>query len=803
MDSSLTCSDSFLDTNPTLPDSRVESSVDSRVESSVDSRVESSVDSIDDKMKYDRGVFGCLEDSLQSLEIHDVEHTRLQSPTRPVTKDGTASPQTSPLKLLAGLNNLKKLFKDNRARVPNSPKPLATSELTTNTSSRPLLSDVRIDNKSRNIWDEFRLSTVEDVENKIAVSADSDQCSGAGGGGDRISSFADDLNLCDNDALLASDDSDDDLMEAPSILDNNSSRKLSLSEENLDSSSRSPDKSFDLDDSNSYTWSNSTSSKTTITLESLLENKRNQVKKENLYGPMEANLKSDLAKGGIRNMTFDEESNELPAGEEYLTALQKLQMNASTITTQHPGEVIFIPNNYQQVFDVKSLTLDSCGFTKSPTSSLDKCLAKLDYSMLAQYLDGDFILLCIHQLSTPNAFLNWLFQTVSIHEDYNVIRAGFHILYRVLMDDKCKDWAPPIKHIAEIFINYGASKESLGLEVEVLDNLGLTELRVQSDNQDIDSEEINDFGMENLISVIQIIAYSVQKRSHLYSSDELISLLLIICKVAIDETLTHDVLKYDFQVCLSMIIDAFKPETWSENFVVLVNKLSTLCEHHHNQVHIIRLMPHGKRGYKLQRSVAYCTLINRMLNIRNPSEGVDVKVSRLHALLANLKDQFDGDYYRLYSMVQIVDLSVGNETLPPHEKESLYILTDIMRALMSELRDNVHMIDCTKVKDLVVRIISKWTFMHQAMANVGKKRTLFDHFVTPSSTAAAAAATAAGNNTSSHAVITVSNKPTDPLNDNDDDIDDDDMMMMNEEPCDSQQNQSQSSQLPDVDVSAD
>ena len=92
-----------------------------------------------------------------------------------------------------------------------------------------------------------------------------------------------------------------------------------------------------------------------------------------------------------------------------------------------------------------------------------------------------------------------------------------------------------------------------------------------------------------------------------------------------------------------------------------------------------------------------------------------LQVSDLLPILHACKPSSDTDYYKLNSVITLIDLGVGNEPLKSLEKEDLDRLIWKLRELTGDIKDSFKIMNRTQVKDLMLRTVNKMTVLSQSM----------------------------------------------------------------------------------------
>ncbi|KAK2168180.1 hypothetical protein NP493_1241g00000 [Ridgeia piscesae] len=271
--------------------------------------------------------------------------------------------------------------------------------------------------------------------------------------------------------------------------------------------------------------------------------------------------------------------------------------------------------------------------------------------LLVQFLCSGTVQLCFHAVSCHKQFLSWTFQLLSVHRCG--VEGLFTLLYDVLLmkTGKGSTWVPSVSDIIRVFVNYGASFEDLCPHPHLLsfssEDLQYVQLHStkegQGDHHMAPLDAARTYGCENLQLVIQVISHALTLRPHMYSVNDLMTLTSALLKVALDVSLTEGMLAFDFQECLSAALNAFSTDDWS------------------------------------------------------------AKVRQLFGVMQTILSQAHTDFYQLSSLLALINLCVGSETLKAAEREDLRQLTDMLRRMIGSVREYIHVLDRT------LRSLFEWT----------------------------------------------------------------------------------------------
>ncbi|XP_050395633.2 SMC5-SMC6 complex localization factor protein 2 isoform X2 [Patella vulgata] len=480
------------------------------------------------------------------------------------------------------------------------------------------------------------------------------------------------------------------------------------------------EKEYDVPSSSQST----SNSKSIFSLDTLLAEKEIEVKNNDLL-IMQNELKKDIMRGGFVQVIEEEAQAEqlLPEQEK---ELERLQVSESVIYNVHPGEQVFNSRLFLQLF-TKSLSPTQCGFIKGD-SMIDQHLSNLQPDLLCDFLTSGILTMCFHKISCPEVICKWLFYIMSIHKNSLVVHSCQRLLMDIIQTQTIQDsdsfsWSPKPLDILRIFINYGAEETNL-----LPDQSFYSPQQIRSALQpcvninlnEADNNSLYLIGRDNLLGFLDTLSFALQGRPELVT-EEITFFVEILVKAALDKSLNNNKCHYEFQVAISSALECYTKTAWTGVIPDLCRRLTNITRHHHNRVYLVQLLPPGHRGHCIQQRVAAMFLQEEMTGKVMKVCPENINIKSLFQYIDCMKDMIKNvELYKLNSCIMLMDLVVGCEKLPSEQKKYLLKLSELINLLKGELRDSVQNLDKTRVKDLMVRISSKWTLMIQTMGSMQK-----------------------------------------------------------------------------------
>ncbi|XP_078587163.1 uncharacterized protein LOC144868623 isoform X1 [Branchiostoma floridae x Branchiostoma japonicum] len=514
-------------------------------------------------------------------------------------------------------------------------------------------------------------------------------------------------------------------------------------------------------------------------------------------------LMADVRQGGFARVLADMEREEHEGSDSdregklenprHKKFVRDRNLKKMEIPDMHPGETVFNSKDMGKLFDFPgSLTLASCGLVPplDQDDPLHLLLASPD--CLEDMLTSGTLQDMYAYDVCPEPLQRWLFFLMSISRDQHVVNSAYKTLTCVLMSDWILEeeedspvWLPSLADVTRALLNYGAQLQDL---------YPLTSARPSFNKEDVslpiqDAEKENQNGnvpshtsgsregfrglpAVNLVYILQTLSkLNAPPRNctlRVYSERDLVHLVCMLCRILLDVQLRGLAVQFEFQSCISEILDWFEDERWPKIVADLCSSLPHLSSHHHNLLTLARHMPCTERGRYLQRRLSLC-IVRKLLRQGRSRDGSteagestgsgtasmddDVQLAELTPLLPdcqmkNILDlvsseresqsssqesddggrSFENDreaYYLLSTLVHLIDMVVGNEPLPTSEREGLVQVIQHLNSISGSIRDNIKLFHRSKVKNLVMRTVAKMNFLKDGMKKT--QQSLFSY----------------------------------------------------------------------------
>lgn len=361
---------------------------------------------------------------------------------------------------------------------------------------------------------------------------------------------------------------------------------------------------------------------------------------------------------------------------------------------------------------------------------LDSIFSQLEPSQILDFLQERTLEQFPREISTRSWLMTYIFHLLGSHPDCHIVDACHRVLWSIQSYysktgsfDAEESWRPTVEDVVAVFVNCGAKLENILPSDTLFSHMDVPFLKEKCGTSAITSVPENvqpaQLPIANLSYFLKTLASYI--RCGLYSDEELLTILFAVCAVALDVNLINLLLDSDFKECIDAVLQGFTTNYWKREIKELVIRFLDLGSHHHNFVHLAKLMAYNERALQFQKLFCFLAL-HRLLEIDVPEQCSVVTPYDVFQLIRRQPLVSRTDYYCLQSIFMLIDLCIGKEP-DAKFKDNLERLTVLLREMAGRIRDNVHCLDATRVKNFIVRIAIKWSFITQSMPST--QPTLF------------------------------------------------------------------------------
>ncbi|CAG5117764.1 unnamed protein product [Candidula unifasciata] len=391
---------------------------------------------------------------------------------------------------------------------------------------------------------------------------------------------------------------------------------------------------------------------------------------------------------------------------EHTDVIEKMKVKSIKVKTVQPGLPIFNIDNFCCLFSDNITPLNYLKNADSVSNNRWSKFSLDDLDVLtAQNLPS------IMTSSSFSAVVQWLFDLLSIHQ--------------------CSRTAVTI----ETTLNAALSRHYLSRNVEYcwkLSALDLLRLLVNLvEDSTLHRPQERGVSSERFRAVLCVLSVALQGRS-LIAKEDLNLMLYMLAKAALDHSLDRT-LSANFRHCFLAIINHYSESDWPSVVPELCRRLSKVTDHHHNQAYLASIICSQPRASYLQMLLSYVFLYNLLmckplkledskllqLQLMDVIElGVPVQRGQPSTLVVKLHHLVKKDLYKTYSVLKLLEMSIGDITsIAAAQKKHLEYLLNQMNHILETIRDRVHELDLSTVKDKLYDLTVKWSvaLQHQRM----------------------------------------------------------------------------------------
>lgn len=309
--------------------------------------------------------------------------------------------------------------------------------------------------------------------------------------------------------------------------------------------------------------------------------------------------------------TSDEEEDLLSQTEQVRAKRQQHESNQFPFPLCAPGYPVLVcpPHLITELYP-PGYHQDEKGEEQGPFNNLEKnIMMQQNPEVLSQLICERWFLLCYRKKPCPIAIWQWLFQITCLSCDqYLAERVYFNL--KTLTDwssDKETVYVPNPGTVIDVLVNLGAERDVLeggrSLEQRGSEAGNSRQDYVNSPMEDevFQSPPAVNVSM-NLANLFRYVSCAVKVRHSALSDDDLRQLVSVAATVSLDSSMTKDPsLLGHISDCISALVAAISEPYWPATLTTLSSRLIQLSSHHHNLLHLSKLMtPSSSRMAKLR-----------------------------------------------------------------------------------------------------------------------------------------------------------------------------------------------------------
>ncbi|BFZ01173.1 hypothetical protein BsWGS_04212 [Bradybaena similaris] len=412
---------------------------------------------------------------------------------------------------------------------------------------------------------------------------------------------------------------------------------------------------------------------------------------------------------------------------EHVDLIQKMKVMSIRVKTDHPGLPVFNAENFGCLF---SDNISPVNYLKNTDTIIDKRWTKFSLDDLDALTPQN-----VPNILTPtnfSAIIQWLFDLLSVHHCYKTAVTIEKTLKAILNHfhfsrDVEYRWKLSALDLLRLLVNLGADPQELTESQTAITQDEIRHHLVKVSDTNVQQPQKEGVGSERFRAILCVLHVALQGRS-LVAKEDLNLMFYMLAKAALDKSL-DTMLRSNFQHCFTAIVNHYSDRDWPFVVPELCRQLSKVTDHHHNQSYLASLIYSEPRGSYLQMWLSYAFLHNHLrstpLELGNSKLhhlqlvdvlelGVTAQTGQPCTLAVRLHQLVKKDLYKTYSILTFLELSVGDITRrAAAEKRQFEHLLNQMNLVLQTMRDRVHELDLSTVKDRLSDLTRKWSMALQ------------------------------------------------------------------------------------------
>lgn len=334
-----------------------------------------------------------------------------------------------------------------------------------------------------------------------------------------------------------------------------------------------------------------------------------------------------------------------------------------------------------------------------------------DPEVLSQLICQRWFLLCYRSKPCPRVLWEWLFQIMCLSCDCFVAERAYVNLITLVewSHDKGVVYVPTPHSVLDVLISMGGDKALL--EAASLGMLSASSAEgsyVTTANTPDPADDVFQPPppmSSNLSNLLRYLSRAVSANPAFLSSEDVHQLFLLLAYLSLDCALTRNPdLLGSVSSCLSALVASLPEASWSTSLPTLTSHLIMLSSHHHDRLHLTRLLlPTSLRMKQLQKAACKQTIWWTVFP-DTPMKGL----SDWAFLWTIVKHYYETpaaqyEYYSMYTVVCLLTqlLHLSSPEWPSSDKRRDF--KSMLSKLASvKIRDSADSVERAPVKDLLI-----------------------------------------------------------------------------------------------------
>jgi len=305
-------------------------------------------------------------------------------------------------------------------------------------------------------------------------------------------------------------------------------------------------------------------------------------------------------------------------------------------------------------------------------------------------------------------------------EEYQISQLSYTLLKTVLIseiENTADTWILSTKNFLEAIHTLGADMRKL-IPIDSPEELisFCSSLEENQEEQFLNLKTIRRSFSSRLhcfAYLVKLLSVSIQRYPSRYTVEEKNALFVVAFKLSIERVVQLHL--WDIKVLIGTVINSYSEDKWKQQIIKISLILCDMKVHHHNLLHMVESIPCTKRGTLTQQYYAYVFASWIRYDEKPTDLSLIVNKPRDIVTMVNrLIVDNDSDYYQLNSFFMLIGKSLLSEKIIANQKANAETLISYLRRIHGDIKEcRGVFFDRTKVKDVILRLVSKLTFTCQ------------------------------------------------------------------------------------------
>lgn len=346
------------------------------------------------------------------------------------------------------------------------------------------------------------------------------------------------------------------------------------------------------------------------------------------------------------------------------------------------------------------------GDGQGPLNNLERnMMMQQNPEVLSQLICERWFLLCYRQKPCPLAIWQWLFQIMCLSCDHYLIERVYFNL-KSLVDwsvDKENVYVPSVSAVLDVLVNLGADRDLLEGGRSLVEG----QCPGTSPAEDVFQPPPIVSVLVNLSNLFRYVSCAVAARPSALSCEELRQLVIMIAAVSLDSSVTKDPSVLGLvSECISSLVAAIPKASWPATLTSLHTHLVDLTSHHHNLLHLGKIMvPSSTRMAELRVVLCRASIWKLVYPDKTYRHMTDCSFAWTIVEHYYLMPAAKYMYYSMYSVVCMLShfINLSHMQWPSPEKKKEF-KTMLRKVAAVKIRDIAESAERAPVKDMFMSI---------------------------------------------------------------------------------------------------